>query len=198
MFSIGQNDKGFTMIELITVMVVLGVISAAVISAGTGWVENWKISGIRQDALSEASSALNRMVREIRCIRNRQSVVADWLLNPADGKWYWYPRCSSTRFAVYDADGIPTDFTYDAPTGVLYRNYNNTGNQPLAMNVTALSFKYFRSDMQELDGHDYWHALYVDPTYTNIRLIRIQLSLSKGGQTVTLRTAVAPMNLQME
>lgn len=182
-----SRNLGFTLIEITVVMIMLGVLSVGALSGGAGWVQEWQITGTRQDLLSEASTALNRMVREIRTVRNRQSIMGYWVGN------VWYPYLSSTRFPFYNSSSPSNsiDFRYDSGTNTLYRNFNSTGEQPLATNVTAFSFTYFRSDLQQTTP-------YVTVVYTDIRLVKIQMSLTKGGQTVTLRTAVAPVNLQMK
>ncbi|MFH1148334.1 MAG: prepilin-type N-terminal cleavage/methylation domain-containing protein [Pseudomonadota bacterium] len=173
-----SRNAGFSLIELITVTIVLSILSVTALSGGAAWVKEWDIAGTRQDLLGESSTALNRMVREIQAIRDRQSITG---------------VCDAITLGFTDANGNTIIFRYDAPTDILYRNFNGTGEQPLAENVTAFSFTYFRSDLQLL-GTPYQPS----STYTDIRLVRIQMTISSGGQSVILRTSVSPINLQME
>jgi prepilin-type N-terminal cleavage/methylation domain-containing protein len=61
-----QNQKGFSLIEMMVVVVILGVIVLALVTFFTGGTRSW-IAGQRQlEAQRNARQAMDRMVREIR------------------------------------------------------------------------------------------------------------------------------------
>lgn len=184
--------------ELTVVMIVLGVLSVGALSGGAGWVEEWQKTSTRQDALSEASTALNRMVREIREFRDRGSTAWDswWDVN----RWARTLRPPNVnQISFINTQNQAIGYLYNPAQRVVTRQLG-TGTDPLvwgaaqtiAQNVTAFSFRYFRSDLQELS------SVWVSGIYTDLRLVRIQFTIGQGNENVTVRSAVAPINLQME
>ncbi|MFH1147851.1 MAG: type II secretion system protein [Pseudomonadota bacterium] len=180
------KNTGFTMIELITVMVVLGIISVAAISGGSGLVQSWRMGNLRQDKLNEASAALNRMTREIRTIAHRNAV-------------FW---ATPTYLEFQDVDGNIISYNYAGTT--VGRDLNLTLDyKPLAQDVTALTFRYYRQnpDIPDIlvEIPDPWELSRAgEGACTDIRMITIQMTLDCDGQPLTLRTGVTPVNLQFE
>lgn len=179
-----KDSAGFSAIELIAILTVLGIISVTAVTAEFGWMEGWRYASVRQDLMSEASVALNRMVREIRGIKDRASVIT----------------ATASRLNFTDTSGNPLDYNYVGTD--LMRN-----TEVLAGNVTAFRFRYFHHNIANPVPPVVTDILERDPgiagqvetgTFTNIRLVTIEITLTRNGETVSLRTGVAPTNLQFE
>ena len=61
-----QNQKGFSLIEMMVVVVILGVIVLALVTFFTGGTKSWVAGQSQLKAQREARQAIDQMVREIR------------------------------------------------------------------------------------------------------------------------------------
>ena len=68
-------NKGFTLIELIIVITIIGIITGVVGFILFGAVDAWMFKFNRADLLADGRLAVNRMVREIREIKDDDSVT---------------------------------------------------------------------------------------------------------------------------
>ncbi|MFH1645672.1 MAG: type II secretion system protein [Candidatus Omnitrophota bacterium] len=69
-----MNEKGFSLIELLMVIVVVGIIGAMVVPFIATTLDSWSFLITERDALFTARLALNRIIREIRQIKNIDSI----------------------------------------------------------------------------------------------------------------------------
>ena len=108
-------------------------------------------------------------MREIRTIRNSTSVTT----------------ASAAQLRFIDTNN--TDITYSLSSTNLNRTANGTANL-LAENVSSLAFTYYDSSGTVIPVPT------VSPSATNIRRVRVSLTLTKNGQNVYLRSDSATEN----
>jgi prepilin-type N-terminal cleavage/methylation domain-containing protein len=164
-----KNIRGFTLIELIIVILIIGIIGGIVGFILLGTVDAWTFKFNRSDLLWDGRLAVNRMVRELREIKNLTSVTT---AGP-----------SELRFVNVD----DADITYSL-TGIdLDRTEAGTANV-LAEDISDLTFTYLDSIGNTIP------APVVAPGTTDIRRIRIKLTLTKNGENVYLQSECMPRN----
>ena len=122
MIKIISNKKGFSLIELMVVVVILGLMVLGLVTFFTGGARSW-ISGQSQlEAQRNARQAMDIMVREIREGKSYSSTVSSVTVNiPALG--------FDNAYSV----------TYKKTGNIIYREVNFVST-PLINNVKTLSF----------------------------------------------------------
>ncbi len=167
MVRIGTDQKGFTLIEIVMVMVLLsivGVISVQVISSA---VDTFVISRDRKELYDQGRLALERMTREIR--------VANSVSYPAAGNSGTY--IDFTKEAYGFSSGSPSDtsttMTFQVNGTDLERVGDVSGTTVLASDVSSF-----------LVTHE----------AGNLVTLELSINSSKGG-TISFRTKVYPRNL---
>ncbi len=158
-------NRGFTLIELVLTLSLLGLVALAAGFVISPALDSWNTTGLRQDAVTTASSALSRMVSEIAEIRDQQAVV----------------EATAGRFQF--VDGANQAITYSLNGTQLMRN-----GALLARGIQALTFSYEGIANNPLANPQ------VAPAATDIWKVGIQLVCLKEGQTVTIRSRVRPRN----
>ncbi|PKP57984.1 hypothetical protein CVT91_09470 [Candidatus Atribacteria bacterium HGW-Atribacteria-1] len=118
-----KNQKGFSLIEMMVVVVILGLIVLGLVTFFTGGTKSWVAGQSQLKAQREARQAMDRMVREIR-----------------EGKNVKIGSTSHLILFVTPFDGSP-DIQYHLNTGT-GRLYRNTANAVID-NILNLSFTYF-------------------------------------------------------
>ena len=117
-----KNQKGFSLIEMMVVVVVLGVIVLGLVTFFTGGTKSWVSGQYQLTAQRNARQAMDRMVREIREGNNfaigagNDSVTISYL-------------------SSFDKDPV----TYKLSGTVIEREVNSVSS-PLINNVKTLSF----------------------------------------------------------
>jgi prepilin-type N-terminal cleavage/methylation domain-containing protein len=167
-----KKSNGFTLIELIIVVTIIGVIAGVVGFILLGAVDAWTFKFNRADILADGRLAMNRMVREIREIKILTSVTT--------------ATSSEFRFTIDDS-GSDVDITYELDGTDLDRTEDGTTNV-LAQDVSALSFTYYDSDGDTISSPA------VNPSETDIRRVQVDLTLAKNGENVYLRSQSIPRN----
>ena len=122
MIKLISNKKGFSLIELMVVVVILGLMVLGLVTFFTGGVRSW-ISGQSQlEAQRNARQAMDIMVREIREGESYSSTVSSVTVDiPALG--------SESVYSV----------TFEKIGNIIYREVNFVST-PLINNVKTLSF----------------------------------------------------------
>mgnify|MGYP003394064802 CR=1 FL=1 len=164
-----MRSKGFTLIEVIIVITIVGIVSVIIGSMLLGVVKAWTFKINRNDILWDGRIALDRITREIRTVKNNTSVTT----------------ASSSQFRFTDAGN--KDITYSLSSTNLNRTENGTANL-LAADVSALTFTYYDTNGNTIATPT------VSPSATNIRRVRINLTLTKNGQNIYLQSDASTKN----
>jgi len=122
-----KNQKGFSLIEMMVVVIILGVIVLGLVTFFTGGVKSWVAGQSQLKAQREARQATDRMVREIR-----------------EGKNVKINSTYNSILFITPFDGSP-DIQYHLNNETLYRNSNI-----IVDNVLNLSFTYFDSNGEQI------------------------------------------------
>ena len=111
-----KNQKGFSLIEMMVVVFILGLIILALVTFFTGGIKSWVAGQSQLEAQRNARQAMDRMVREIR--------EASEVTTKNDTK------------IIFDTPWV-TEITYELLSNTINRN-----NIPLINNVSNLDFDY--------------------------------------------------------
>jgi len=111
-----KNQKGFSLIEMMVVVVILGLIVLGLVTFFTGGTKSWVAGQSQLKAQREARQAIDRMVREIR----EASEVT-----------------TNTDTKIIFNTPWETGVTYELSGNTINRNSN-----PLINNVSNLDFDY--------------------------------------------------------
>lgn len=163
------DKKGFTIIELVITMVLIGIIAYIVATALSTGIKGYFITDYRKEALDQARIAMERMTREIRNLRDSDDVATG----------------TSSTFSFTDISGANINFTWSSP------NITRNGTT-LATNITSFSFSYSRADGTP-------SATFVDSDpdnpATDTKRIRINITATINNESVTLQSEVWPRSL---
>jgi prepilin-type N-terminal cleavage/methylation domain-containing protein len=164
-----KKEKGFTLIEVIIVITIVGIVSVIIGSMLLGVVKAWTFKINRNDILWDGRLAMDRMTREIRTIKDSTSVTT----------------ASAAQFRFTDTGN--KDITYSLSSTNLNRTENGAANL-LAANLSAFTFTYYNSSDAVIPSPT------VSPSATDIRRVKINLTLTKNGQDVYLQSDVSTKN----
>jgi len=127
-----KNQKGFSLIEIMVVVVILGLIVLGLVTFFTGGAKSWVAGQSQLKAQREARQAIDIMVREIR-----------------EGENIKFGSTSNLILFVTPFNGSP-DIKYHLSNGSLYRNTTNT----IIDNVLNLNFTYFDNNGDQINTLD--------------------------------------------
>ena len=161
----GNSLTGFTLIEMVMVIVVVGVISASVIGLLTVSVDIWDFLSFREAEVSVARIALQRMVTETRNIADIRSVVE------ATPTILEFDTVSSQRIRYWVSGGSLMRNTY-----------------AMADNVNSFTLSYFDRQGNVINNPIDGGAA------TNIWRIEITLVVAQGAKEETLVAGIHPRN----
>jgi prepilin-type N-terminal cleavage/methylation domain-containing protein len=120
MKTIRRKRFGFTLVEICMVIVLVGIISLAMVRLYATLITTSITVDSTTDALAEARLALERMVVEIREIRNSSDITIN----------------TATQFSFVNVSGAT--ITYALASGSLTSN-----GQVLATGINSLAFTYY-------------------------------------------------------
>ena len=137
-----KNQKGFSLIEMMVVLVILGLIGIGLVTFFTGGARSWIAGQSQLKAQREARQAIDQMVREIREGKN--------ITTGSD-------TSITTNIPHFDING-----NIDSYNDVTYDLYDTTtirrDNIPLIDNVLKISgediFEYYNSSGIEINPPD--------------------------------------------
>ncbi len=164
-----KNKKGFSLIEMMVAVVILGLIVLGLVTFFTGGVKSWVAGQSQLTAQRNARQAMDRMVREIREGENVKTGSDDDTI-------------------VVSIPALGSEFAYD----VTYSLSNTTikrGTTPLIDNVLITGediFEYYDSSGIKYDPPD-------STTLPTISKIHINLKVDvddDGNPDITLNTDV--------
>lgn len=152
-----MKKLGFTLIELIMVIVIVGIIAGVMTPFAANSFRYWALTRSERDAIFSSRLALNRMVREIRQIKNVASITT----------------FTATQFAYTDINNNTMNFQQSGNS--LLRIYNGASNElsNKLQSSGGLTFTYL-----DTNGA-------VTAVAANIRMVRIKLILQSGDAVVT-------------
>jgi prepilin-type N-terminal cleavage/methylation domain-containing protein len=173
-----HGKKGFTLIELVITMVLIGIVAYIAADAMSTGIKVFFVTENRKEALDQARIAMERMTREIRNLRSNSDVGTG----------------SGTQFCFTNVNGTTISFRYSgSPANTIARQDGlanlaacpGAAGNTLSNNITTLTFSYIR-----LDGT-------VDAAFSaaNTKRIRIIITSNESGETVTLQSDVWLRNL---
>jgi len=164
-------QKGFTIIELIMVIVVIGILAWVGVASLLSGVDTWGFFSQRKEILTDARMALDMMSREMRIVKNSTSVTT----------------ANSTDFQFIDTGN--TTVRYYLDSAIIKRTEDGTTNN-LLDNVNNFGFGYYNSSDAEIS------TPVVAPSATDIKTIRISIAVEKNtSEPVNIVTTVWPRNL---
>jgi len=162
-----RKKKGFTLIETVMAITILSIIAGMGLFSMVKFYELWNFSSSRLNVLWGSRYLMRDVAFNLRMVRDTQSVYS----------------ASATRFRFFNlGTGAVTDYQFI--DGKLYKN----GTQILP-EITAFAFTYY-----DANGNTIAVPL-VNPNNTNIRAVRVDFSLTSGGESVALRSTVKCRNL---
>ncbi len=161
-----MNSKGYTLFELVLVIIILGVLFAGGTVLLRPVLDSWSLAIPREEATDTSSYAMSRMIYEISQLRDKNSVLV----------------ATANEFRFTDMSGNVVRY-WISGTNVM-RN-----NDILARGVQTLAFSYFDK------SHAALPAPQVAPAATNLWQMVIKVIGQKGGQVVTMESEVHPRNL---
>lgn len=174
-----ETRKGVTLIELIMAITIVGILTTVSSLYIKETIDLWRFLSFRSEAVAQGRTALIRMDREIRQVKDSASIALADL--------------SRLRFTSLDLSGDGNDdtveFYRDAATNELRRIFNSNPAQgdALASGIANLAFTYYNSSGAAL-------SIPVADT-TQIYRIAVEINIASGTQTKTLQTQVYPRNL---
>ncbi|MDP8229668.1 MAG: prepilin-type N-terminal cleavage/methylation domain-containing protein [Candidatus Gorgyraea atricola] len=162
-----MKKKGFTLIELVIVIVILGIIASTATPLLLAISDSVTFLISRAGMDQAADIALSRMAREMRRLKDDSSV------NTA----------ASSQFSFDDVNS--NTISYSLSSMNLMRN-----SDILASDVQSLSFTYYGDSGSTIS------TPVVSPNETDIRRIDISLEFQSGDQTLYYESQVRPRNLR--
>lgn len=158
---IRNSPEGFTLIELVLVILVIGILAAVLVTPFRQGVQGFVAVETRADLTSQAREATTRMVREMRNIQKKGSNAPN--ISSAD----------ATSITFVDARNDTITFALSGST--VQRNTDTLVDQ-----VSGLQFRYFNGSNAEL----------IPPLSAtdrdDVRRILLVLTLAEGGQTLSV------------
>ena len=171
--------KGFTIIELIIVIVITGIISGIFGMLIIQVIDVYSFVTVREDVLSEVELAMERMVREMRQIQKAAQAIE--VIYLAD----------ISEFQFVDIHNDITGFKRDG-SDLRRIEFSERDvvqyNDLLADGISILEFKYWDKDNNEFEP--------ITPEdRKKIKRIEISVEMERQDQEVTIDTQVYPRNL---
>ncbi|MBI5026527.1 MAG: prepilin-type N-terminal cleavage/methylation domain-containing protein [Nitrospirae bacterium] len=180
--SLFTNKKGFTLIEAIIVITIIGIIAGVTAMVITEGTKGYIFSESRNEALDQARIAMERMTREIRNTRDNQSIC-----NATATNIDFYGFTDDTANPVKRIE-----FTLSGTTNIQRRENAGTWYNLASGNPITLTLTYYDASGNILPAPTVGCT-----TTTNIKRIRIAITVTTttSGQSVTLQSEVYPRNL---
>ncbi len=174
---------GFTLIEFIVVISIVGILSAGFSSYIIKTIDLWKFWSFRNEIVNQTRVALIRMGRDIRQIKKR--TPADQTIEEA--------AAASLQFRkVVDDSEIKMKYSYNSSLKELFYTVDTDGDDdltyeaayPLLSEIKNFSFTYYdRSGNVTTDA-------------SQVYLVKINVEVEKEDQSLALHYELFPRNLK--
>ena len=169
---IRQNRNGFTIIEVIIVIVLIGIFSYGIAIYVSHVAESWKFLTQRYDLEQNGKLAADFLTRDLREIDIDSSGNPDMSL------------ASSSGITFLDSEGETTVYNYSGDT--IYKN-----SQPLVKDATGFEIKYYDQNNAEISPAN---GGLTSAQIEQVWYLYIRFILTKGDQRVTLSSYIFPRN----
>jgi len=163
------SERGFTLMELVVVMVVVGVLSVTIAPFIKVNIDSYIQVRDGKNALQAARIGLNRMVEEMKRIQTSSDI-------------YW-GFSNSIQFNIPDGNGGTLSINYNLDSHNLELERNN---RKLLEGVRAFNLTYFRSNGSQKSPPFWWPS--------DLWRIKIQIEVGTDEQHFTLSKQVTPRN----
>ena len=134
-----QNQKGFSLIEMMVVVVILGVIVLALVTFFTGGTKSWVAGQSQLKAQREARQAIDRMVREIR--------EGNEIMSNSDS------YSVTVYIPPFPLEGIAERYVFYALSGTTMQRDGNSLIDNVQIDGESI-FKYYNNDGAKVDLPD--------------------------------------------
>ena len=158
-----RGIKGFSLIEIVVVCVLIGIIAAVIIPPLHQGVQSFTVTETRGDLTSQARQAATRMMRELRNIQKKANNT---------------PNITAANVATITfVDVLDNTITFSLSGSTVQRTLAPNPSNNLVEQVSSLQFRYFDVNNLELTGAF---------TPDNVRRIMLTLTLAEGSLTVSV------------
>jgi type II secretory pathway pseudopilin PulG len=164
-----RKNSAFSIIELVMVIVLVSIIFAVTAPLMLSIASGWQLAQARNELSASAMVAMDRMIREIRQLKNNTSVIT----------------ANSSTFSFVEINS--NTVTYNVSGGHLMRTVGATASQ-LADYVSVLTFTYYNAAGTVIT------TPLVSPSATNITRMVIDLTFLSG-TSLSFESGVSPRNL---
>ena len=169
-----HQQNGFTLIELVMVMVIVAIVAATGASTLSNSVLAWQVAPDVVDTLSKLRTTLTRAERELRETRRDPGAPAN----------YDIATMTSSQFSFTKSDG--TDLTFTIAPPLITLEYSSPAvTSVLVDQVSSGSFQYF-----QLDGSS--SAI----SSSDVAFVELQLDLANGNNIYRQLVRVGLRNQQ--
>ena len=167
-----QDPRGVTLIELTMVIVIVGVLAGVSSMYIRETINLWRFMTFRSEVVAQGRSALIRMEREMRQVKDKNSIST----------------ASATQFQFTDISDNNINF---------YLSGNNLmrNSDILAANVQSLKFCYYNKNNQAVCTPVCACSVSGSTLLATIYRIVIEIQITSGGQSNTLKSQVYPRNI---
>ena len=160
-----KNKKGFTLIEIIMVMIILSIIAGMGVYSLARFYELWLFSNYKMELLWGARNVTRDLSTNIRMVRDKNSIYT----------------ATATRFIFFNlGSGANTDYQFS--NNRLYKN-----NAQIMPEVSSFAFTYYNCDK---NGN-----CAAPGALSNINTVKIDFTLSNVRESISNQCRVSLRNL---
>lgn len=172
MRSVLKKPAGFTLLEMAVVIVIIGILVAAVTPIAVSWIGAYSATLNAAVTLDKLRYSVERIERELRDVK---SIGGSYQFGTMGATMTTFTQNSTGRTVTIAQSGNTVTLSYSDVSGV---------TPVLTNQVGSLGFRYLQQDGSNQT---------VDPTL--VRYVEISLTLTQGGQSYSERTRVRLRNL---
>lgn len=162
-----KNARGFTLIEMVAVIIIIGILAAAIAPMALSALNAYNATLNSVRTLDKLRYATERLAREMRAVNH-------------NGASFDFTSMSTTAPVFINTDGTTVRIGTTITPPAVTLGYSTTLTPTLTDQLSTLAFAYFEQD-----------GTTSTTSPTNVRYVEISLALLLGSQTYVQRTRVA-------